>query len=213
MKTGHVLRALRGMVTILLLIGPPGILSKPQQIPQMFWMGRVTSVEQGRIHASSGPQGTLTNLTITLASGGKVWKKTTRQDFSAIRVGDEILMRGYRVALGELAATDVWANITKISGHILDVSGNRFRVSLVDVGGRPRGEEKTVLVDAGTVTDRDLPLSMRDVQKGRYVETIGLKMPDGTIAATRVTVFVNGRPVDMPANVQTRDARGNPVRK
>ena len=139
MKTGHVLRALRGMVTILLLIGPPGILSKPQQIPQMFWMGRVTSVEQEMIHASSGPQGTLTNLTITLASGGKVWKKTTRQDFSAIRVGDEILVRGYRVALGELAATDVWANITKISGHILDVSGNRFRVSLVDVGGRPRG--------------------------------------------------------------------------
>ena len=110
-------------------------------------------------------------------------------------------------------ATEIWANMTRISGRVSDVSGNQFRVLLVDVGGRPRGEEKTVLVDADTVTDRDLPLSMRDVQKGRYVETIGLKMTDGTIAATRVTVFVNGRPVDMPANAQTRDARGNPVRK
>src|SRR3989442_15593431 len=120
----------------LLLLVASTALSRFPQMPQIAWIGRVVSVEGQTIHATSGPQGTLTNLTITLASGGKVWKKTTRQDFSAIRVGDEILVRGYRVALGELAATDVWANITKISGHILDVSGNRFRVSLVDVGGR-----------------------------------------------------------------------------
>jgi hypothetical protein len=70
-----------------------------------------------------------------------------------------------------------------------------------------------VTVDAGTVTGRDLPLSMKDLQKGRSVETIGLNLPDGTIAATRVIVSVNGRPVDMPPNAVIRDSQENPVRK
>jgi hypothetical protein len=71
----------------------------------MSWIGTVTAVDKFTIHASSGSQGTLTNLTITLSTGGRVWEKTTAQEFSAIRVGDEIRVPGYRVAQGALAAT------------------------------------------------------------------------------------------------------------
>ncbi len=68
-------------------------------------------------------------------------------------------------------------------------------------------------MDAGTVTGRDVPLSMKDLQKGRSVETIGLNLPDGTVAATRVIVRVNGRPGDTLPDAVIRDSQGNPVRK
>jgi len=199
-------------LSILQLVVTSTTLFAFQQFPLIFWMGRVVSVEGQTIHATSGPQGTLTNLTITLASGGKVWKKTSRNDFSAIRVGDEIWVRGYRTALGELAATEIYANITRFEGVITNVTANGYEVEVHNVEGTPVGR-KIVTVDAGTVTGRDLPLSMKDVQKGRFVETIGLKLPDGRVAATRVIVSVNGRPVDMPPDAIIRDSRGNPVRK
>ena len=121
-------------------------------------------------------------------------------------------MRGYRIALGELAATEIYANITRFSGVVTDVTPNGYHVQLLNADGKPIGG-KTVTVDAETVTGRDLPLSMKDVQKGRFVETIGLKLPDGRVAATRVIVTINGRPVDMPPDAEIRDLRGNPVRK
>jgi Domain of unknown function (DUF5666) len=156
--------------------------------PQVFWMGRVTAVDKNKIQASSPRQGTLSNMTITLATGARIWKKTTSQDFSAVRVGDEISVRGHRVSQGELVATQVYVNITRITGRITNVNGNEFEVDIFDVSGKRRGETTTVIVDAQTVTGRDVSLSMSDLQKGRYVEIIGLKLPDGKIAATRVDV-------------------------
>ena len=70
----------------------------------------------------------------------------------------------------------------------MNVNGNEFEVDIFDVSGKRRGETTTVIVDAQTVTGRDVSLSMSDLQKGRYVEIIGLKLPDGKIAATRVDV-------------------------
>jgi hypothetical protein len=55
--------------------------------------------------------------------------------------------------------------------------------------------------------------SMKDAQKGRFVETIGLMLTDGKVAATRVIVSINGRPVDTPPDAKILDPRGNPVRK
>jgi len=176
-------------------------------------MGTVTAVDPHIIHASSGPQGTLTSLTITLAAGARVWKKTTSQDFSAIRIGDEITVRGYRVAQGELSATDVYANITRITGVITKVNRDQFEVNVYNVSGKPRGELTTVIVDGQTVTSRNLSLSMSEVQRGRYVEIIGLKLPDGKVVATRVDVIVNGRPVDGPPDGLFIDPRGVPGRK
>ena len=156
--------------------------------PQISWMGRVTAVDKNRIQASSPPQGTLTNMTITLATGARIWKKTTSQDFSAVRVGDEIWVRGFRVSESELVATEVYANITRITGRITNVNRNEFEVDIFDVSGNRRGEVSTVIVDTLTVTGRNVSLSVSDLQRGRYVEVIGLKLPDGKIGATRVDV-------------------------
>jgi hypothetical protein len=188
-----------------------GLFSQGRQNPKISWIGHITSIEPWTIHASSGPQETPTNLRITLAPSGKVWRKTTRNDFSALRVGDEISVRGYRLALGELQATDIWANIDKVFGRITDVHDNQIRVLLSNP--EPHGEMNTVTVDGDTVTECERPLPMSDVQKGRFIEAIGLRMPDGSIAATRATVFVDKRPVCMPPDVKIIDPQGNPVRK
>jgi hypothetical protein len=166
-----------------------------QQPPLITWIGRVTAVNPSEIHASSGPQGTLTNLTITLAPGGKVWKKSTFQDFSAIRVGDEITIRGYRVATGEVQATQIYANITRVNGRVKSISGMRFDVEAFNEAAQPRGETITVSIDTQTVTCREQPFSIAEVQKGTEVEVIGLRLSNRQIAASRVDVYVNGRQV------------------
>ena len=113
---------------------------------------------------------------------------------------------GYRVAVGEVVATEVWGNYTRVFGRITDVRGNQFDILLY-------GDRKTILVDDKTVTDPNRPFSMRDVQKGRDAEVIGVTMSDGTIDAVRVIVSVNGRPAGMPPDATIRDLRGRPFRK
>jgi len=166
-----------------------------QQPPLISWIGRVTAVNASEIHASSGPQGTLTHLRITLAPGGKVWKKTISQDFSAVRIGDEITVTGYRIALGELQATQVYANITRVNGRVTSIKGTRFEVEGFNEAGQSRGETITVSADTQTVTCREQPFSIAEVQNGTYVEVIGLRLANRQIAATRVDVYVNGRQV------------------
>ena len=158
-------------------------------------MGRVTSVDQTTLHATSGPQGTLTNLTISLAAGGRVWKKDTFKDFSEIRVGDFITVRGYRTSQGELSATEIYANINRVTGVVTSMRSNEFDVAVLNESGQPRGETVTVSVDAQTVTCRDASFSARVVRNGSYVEVIGLSLSRNRIAATRVDVFVGGRQV------------------
>jgi hypothetical protein len=192
-------------VVFILLIALLGTLSLAQQPSKIVWMGRVTSVDQQTIHAASGPQGTLTSLTITLASGGNVWKKTTRNDFSAIRVGDEISVRGYRVASGELAATDIWANITRFSGLIVNVNGNEYQVREY----RTR-QTRTAVVDSDTASGAGtLPLLPTDLRVGRDVETIGLLLPDGKVAASRVYITIDGLPLGVK-NPKVLDPRNAP---
>lgn len=166
-----------------------------QRPPAISWIGQVTAVDKNTIHASSGPQGTLTDLTITLASGGQVWKKTTSQDFSAIRVGDEIWVTGYRVATGELQATKIFANITQVKGRVTSIKGTTFEVEAFNEAGKPRGDTVTVLTDKQTATCTERPFSIAAVQNGIYVEVIGLRLSNRQIAATTVNVYINGREV------------------
>jgi hypothetical protein len=198
-------------IAVFILLTVQSTVSLSQQFPKIVWIGRVTSVEQQSIHASSGPQGTLTNLTIKLASGGKVWKKRTRNDFSAIRVGDEISVVGYRVALGELAATEIWANITRFSGQIINVKGNEYQVREYRTG-----QTRTAVVDSETVSGaRNMRLSPSDLQVGRDIETIGLLLPDGKVAASRIYIWVNGLPLGVknPRFIDPRNPPPPPPRR
>jgi hypothetical protein len=100
-------------------------------------------------------------------------------------------VRGYRVASGELAATDIWANITRFSGLIVNVNGNEYQVREY----RTR-QTRTAVVDSDTASGAGtLPLLPTDLQVGRDVETIGLLLPDGKVAASRVYITIDGLPL------------------
>lgn len=140
-------------------------------------MGTVTSAKAQALEVTILRK----TVTATLAAGGRVWKKSIRQDFSAIAPGDRVLMRGRQDPSGTFIANEVWANIVSFHGHITDVRGQQYEVR-VDRSGAFR----TVRVDPTTLGERAAPLSPRELRIGRGVQTIGLELPDGSVEATRV---------------------------
>jgi hypothetical protein len=143
---------------------------------------------------------------IGLALGGIAWKRVWRRDVADLRTGDEIVARGYLEG-NRLSATALWANATSFSGAITATTPSGYTVLT------RRLQTRNVLVDSDTVDARSLPLTLGDVQVGRDVETIGVKVSDGTVRATRVTVYVNNRQTTMAPDALIMNPRtGLPFR-
>lgn len=119
---------------------------------------------QGQIIYANSPEGP---LKVILAPEGRVWKKNSARDFTAIHPGDQILVPGRKDAVGNLIATDVWANIVSFYGMITNVKGNEYQVLLYQP--EPNGEKRTVVTDGKTLGHRDGGLAAcRDSRSARF---------------------------------------------
>lgn len=154
---------------------------------------------------SSGP------VTVRISSSTRIWKGELGVDVSAIRPGDEIAVRGVRGADGSVVASQLWVNIVSLDGTITAVNG--AVVSVREILHESLGEIKSIKLTDKTVTEQDNPVRKEDVQIGRYVHIIGLALEDGTVQATRFTVYVNGRPVDSRATKYVEPDTGQAVKK
>lgn len=143
------------------------------------------------------------HLTIGLAKGGDVWKGGWGKDFTSLIPGDNIVARGYLTPNG-LSAVRVWANITSFWGVVNTVGRSDYSVTTI------RGVTRSAFVTANTVSDIDTlqPFDMNDLRPGRSVQTVGLRMPDGTVQATLAIVYVAGRPIVMPPEALVRTPGG-----
>jgi hypothetical protein len=167
------------------LFSAPGIRRVLGQANQpVFEALSVVAANAQEVYAQNpaGPVRVKLGLAIT------VWKKTTYSDFSAIRPGDQLYVRGYLDASGDLVASTVWANIVSFFGMIVASNGSAFQVMVPMTG-----ETKTVTLDATTVGWQNVPFALGDIQIGRTVQVIGCALSDGTVQGTRVRVYVNGK--------------------
>jgi hypothetical protein len=89
----------------------------------------------------------------------------------------------------------IWLNIVNFFGLITKVDGGGFEM-LTNPNADPQSayvkKELTVTVDADTLFDAS---AKEDLKLGRDVQMVGLDLKNGTIRATRLTVYEGNRPV------------------
>jgi len=154
--------------------------------------GTVLAIDGDIIHTSSFPD----PITAKFNSTTRIWKGEDGVAISAIRVGDEIAMRGFTDIDGSFVPSEVWVNIVSLDGIIASVDGPIVDVQVVPHGDDYVSEVRRIRLSNKTLSSEDIPLKYDHVQVGRVVRVIGLVLEDGTIQAYRVTMYVNGRPVD-----------------
>ncbi|MBN8733010.1 MAG: hypothetical protein J0L64_20905 [Acidobacteria bacterium] len=155
--------------------------------------GIVVAKNQETIHlkGSSGP------VTVKIKPTTRIWKGEDGADSSVIHPGDELAMRGTREADGTFSPTQVWVNIVSFHGVIAAVSGNT--VSIEVLRNDSLSQTRQVRLTSKTLSSGSSVLKRENVKVGRPVQVVGVALEDGTVQATRLMIYVNGREVDSRA--------------
>jgi hypothetical protein len=143
---------------------------------------RFVAVEAGSLLCSDGGQ----PRSIRIAPGCIVWKGSEARDFAAVRSGDTL---DIRIRRDSGAADYVWVNIAKAEGEIRAIRQGGFDItpfSTTDRLGLLEGQNIAVKVSGKT----ELPNGFRlqPALVGRAVMIIGLRLEDGSIEASRITL-------------------------
>jgi hypothetical protein len=129
----------------------------------------------------------------------EIWKGTMFHDLSPVQIGDDFKARCYSNASGKLMADVVWLNIVNFFGIVTKVEsgGDSFEV-FTNPNADPHSayvqKTLTISVDADTIFEAS---AKDDLRLGRGVQMVGLDLKNGTIRATRLTVYEGKRPVRM----------------
>ncbi len=173
-----------------------------QQGPRVTFGGTIVSIE-GQVITAMTPTG---QVTMVLASGGTVWKRYTRRDISRLIVGDNLVVSGYFGAGGVLEAVDIRANVASFFGLIQNTSAGGFQVHT------RYGFVRNVQIGPDTLDSRNMPISAGEIRPGREALVVGLKLPDGTVQATKVLIYEDGRQVPFsPGTVIIDPQTGRPA--
>jgi len=166
----------------------------PEPLPVVV-IAVVENISGNAIHARTSTE----SITIHSDARTEVWKGKTFHDLSPLKSGDDISARCRRDSSGKLIAISIWANITNFFGVIVRTTGDRFEAQM-NPNADPRSAypkgKKIVLVDSDTIFESS---AKEDLMAGRGVQVIGLDLKNGSVQATRVTVYEGKRPVRMGA--------------
>lgn len=165
----------------------------PKGPPPKSIVGTVEAISRNVIYVQSGLQ--LTALSVDDRT--EVWKGKVFHDLSQLEVGDDLTARYRTDASGKLVADAIWLNIVNVFAVITKAGDNEFEVFTnpnADPQSAYKKEDKFVTVDADTTFEAS---RREDLIQGRNVQVVGLNLKNGTIQATRVTVYEGNRPVRM----------------
>ena len=159
--------------------------------------GNVISVETG-----AGMENVVTD------AHTEIWKGKTFHDLSPVQIGDDLSARCYRNASEKLVADVIWLNIVNFFGVITAVKGDSFEM-LTNPNADPDSAyvKKTlkVSVDADTIFEAS---AKEDIRVGRGAQMVGLDLRNGTIRATRLTIYESKRPVRVKAGAKVMPLTG-----
>jgi len=134
-------------------------------------------------HTAGGPK------SIKLERSTRVWKRHLRNDASLLTPGDEIYATGHIDAAGNFVAEEIAANIVSFYGQIMQAGKGRFEILLHAPS--PNGQRIVNYADDAIINDGRS--SATDFVTGRFVQVIGLGLPDGSVQATRIQVYDQNR--------------------
>jgi hypothetical protein len=165
----------------------------PGDHPIIPVVGTVKSISGKAILVDGGAQAT------TVVSDGRteIWKGKTFHDLSPVLIGDDFSARCRADASGRLVAEVIWLNIVNFFGFITKVDSDSFEMLTnpnADSHSAYVKKELTETVDVDTLFDAS---AKEDLKLGRDVQMVGLDLKNGTIRATRLTVYEGNGPVRM----------------
>ncbi len=189
-------RAAKRKATVTLLLCTPLLVARCQEPPKnivpsksgthVSEIGTVTEVDPSLIHATANGQ----SLLLKVAPNAIVWKGRNYSDFSAIRVGDEIMVTGEFDSDGKIAVSKLWDNILHLAGTIVRANGSLVEIETVPAESHPI-ERFALGLDGSTgFVDSD----RADLEAGRGIDVIGVKMSNRRVQASRITVYIGNRP-------------------
>jgi hypothetical protein len=129
----------------------------------------------------------------------EIWKGKIFHDLSLVHVGDDFAGRCRADASGRLVGDLIELNVVNFFGIITRVGGGG---DSFDMFTNPKADPQSgyikknlkVTVDSDTLFSSS---AKEDLNAGRDVQMVGLDLKNGTIRATRVTVYEGNRPVRM----------------
>ena len=150
--------------------------------------GNVISVETGK------------RVIAVFADGNTdIWKGKIFHDLLLVQVGDDFAGRCRADASDRLVADLIELNVVNFFGIITRVGGGG---DSFDMFTNPKADPQSVYIKKNlkVTVDSDTLFSSsaeEDLKAGRDVQMVGLDLKNGTIRATRVTVYERNRPVRM----------------
>jgi hypothetical protein len=171
----------------------PGQQRSPSDHPIIPVVGTVSRISGNTILVDSGAK-----VTGVIADEyTEFWKGKTFHDLSPVQIGDDLFARCRSDASGKLVAEVIWLNIVNFFGVITKVDGGGFEM-LTNPNADPQSayvkKKLKVTVDADTLFEAS---AKEDLKLGRGVQMVGLDLKNGTVMATRLTVYEGNRPVRM----------------
>jgi hypothetical protein len=167
----------------------------PRPFTRSFPSLAVKSISGNQISVESGTR----IIAVATDDHTEVWKGKTFHDLSPVLIGDDFSARCRADTSGKLVAELIELNVVNFFGVItkVDVGGERFEM-LTNPNADPQSgyvkKKLQVSVDADTLFDAS---ATEDLKLGRDVQMVGLDLKNGTIRATRLTVYEGNRPVRM----------------
>src|ERR1035437_274266 len=163
--------------------------------PSIPVIGTVKSISGNQISVESGTR----IIAVATDDHTEVWKGKSFHDLSPLQIGDDFAGRCRADASGKLVAEVIWLNIVNFFGIITKVEGGG---DSFDMFTNPKADPQSgyikknlkVTVDSDTLFSSS---AEEDLKAGRDVQMVGLDLKNGTIRATRMTVYEGNRPVRM----------------
>src|ERR1035437_2432621 len=156
-------------------------------------IGTVKSISGNVISVETGKR----VIAVFVDGNTDIWKGKIFHDLSLVHVDDDFAGRCRADASGRLVADMIELNVVYFFGIITRVGGDGF-----DMFTNPKADPQSgyieknlkVTLDADTLFDAS---PEEDLKAGRDVQMVGLDLKNGTIRATRVTVYEGNRLVRM----------------
>ena len=183
------------LATITFVHHLPGQQRSQSDHPIIPVIGTVKSISGNVISVDAGER-----VIAVFADGNTdIWKGKIFHDLSLVHVGDDFAGRCRADASGRLVADLIELNVVNFFGIITRVGGGG---DSFDMFTNPKADPQSgyikknlkVTVDSDTLFSAS---AKEDLKAGRDVQMVGLDLKNGTIRATRVTVYEGNRPVRM----------------
>ena len=182
------------MRVFIIALAATGLLLAQNPLPWHVLSGELIALSGERIAVRDDADGT---HILYFDASSAIWRSKDYHDFSVLQVGDEVSIRYRNDAPSRAVVIKLWANAGKVEGRITSVGRDEFQVdenyNAAPDSGYRRGLRE-VAYDSGTGWVDSLA---KDLKVGRDVFVIGLKLRDGKLEATRVTVYEGQMPARM----------------